>query len=187
MSSTRLFSSVATTSAASLSAAICTGFTVMKSPTGRSAMALSFWKARTKSPCVKTPASVPSAFVTTAAPLRARVIACRASRTVVVGETTAICAPLRITSRTRVSSACPIAPPGCSLAKSSVRKPRASSSTIASASQSTSMTVVLDVGARFSGQASCVTCVSSTTSAFLAKVEPKTPVSAMMGICCRLR
>jgi hypothetical protein len=72
-----------------------TGRGVMKSRTGLKAMALSFWKARTKSPCVKTPASVPSAFVTMAAPLRARRHGLERPRgQVVSGVIIASCSPL---------------------------------------------------------------------------------------------
>ena len=89
--------------------------------------------------------------------------------------------PLRITSRTRVSSRRPSAPPGCERAKSSTEKPRASSSATASASPSASAAVVLAVGARSSGQASSSTAASRCTSAACASEECALPVIAMIA------
>src|SRR5256885_419063 len=56
-----------------------------------------------------------------------------------------------------MSSFLPSAPPGWARAKSCSSKPRASSKATARASPSASAAVVLAVGARFSGQASCAT------------------------------
>ena len=84
-------------------------------------------------------------------------------------------------SLTRVSKRRPSAPPGCERAKSSALNPRASSSATASASPSASCAVVLAVGARLSGQASFSTPLSSTTSAWRARVERGWPVIATSG------
>lgn len=61
-------------------------------------------------------------------------------------------------------------------AKSSAVKPRASSKAIASASPSTRLTVVEEVGARFSGQASMATLASILTAAALASTDSGLPV-----------
>src|SRR5229473_1655003 len=73
----------------------------------------------------------------------------------------------------------PSAPPGWARAKSCSSKPRASSKATARASPSASAAVVLAVGARFRGQASCATPASRCTSASLASVESGLPVTAM--------
>ena len=65
------------------------------------------------------------------------------------------------------------------MAKSSLLKPRASSSAIASASPSASVAVVLAVGASSSGQASFSTRASRWMSASRASVEPSRPVMAI--------
>ena len=57
---------------------------------------------------------------------------------------------------------------------------------MARASPMTSMAVVLEVGARFSGQASRETPVSRTISEYLARDEPVLPVMEMMGNSKRL-
>ncbi len=86
--------------------------------------------------------------------------------------------PVRMMSVTRVNRRRPSAPPGCERAKSSALKPRASNSATASASPSASCAVVLAVGARLSGQASFSTPLSSTTSAWRARVDCGWPVMA---------
>ncbi len=86
---------------------------------------------------------------------------------------------MRMTSRTRVSSRRPSAPPGCERAKSSTEKPRASSTVSASASPSASAAVVLAVGASPSGQASLSTLASRCTSAACASDDRSLPVSAI--------
>ena len=102
------------------------------------------------------------------------------------GGTCGTSPPLRMMSATRVSRRRPSAPPGCERAKSSALKPRASSSATASASPSASCAVVLAVGARLSGQASFSTPLSSTTSAWRARVESVWPVIATSGTPRRL-
>ena len=77
--------------------------------------------------------------------------------------------PLRIRSATCMRSLRPRLPPGCERAKSSSRKPRASSSATASASPSAIWAVVLAVGARLSGHASWSTALESTMSAWRAE------------------
>ena len=67
---------------------------------------------------------------------------------------------------TFVKSVLPSEPPGWSFAKSSFTNPLASSSVIANASPRTNIAVVLDVGARFIGQASLFTLVLRTISLF---------------------
>lgn len=89
-------------------------------------------------------------------------------------------------SLTLVSSARPREPPGWRLAKSRAVKWRASTRAMARASPMTSMAVVLEVGARFSGQASRETPVSSTMSEYLAREEAVLPVMEMMGSSKRL-
>ncbi len=81
-----------------------------------------------------------------------------------------------MTSSTFSSSRRPSAPPGCEKAKSSAVKPRASSRAIARASPRTRVTVVEEVGARFSGQASWPTLASRFTSAALARGDSGLPV-----------
>ena len=95
--------------------------------------------------------------------------------------------PLRMTSRTWVSSLRPKAPPGWDSAKSSALKPRASSRAAARASPRANCTVVLAVGARFKGQASRSTLVSSTQSACLARLEVRPPVMPAIRTPWRLR
>src|SRR5208282_3046817 len=75
--------------------------------------------------------------------------------TVRFSPATALRSPERMMSPTFSSIARPIAPEGCSRAKSLCLNPRACNTAIASASPSTSIAVVLDVGARLKGQASC--------------------------------
>src|SRR6266404_4688972 len=64
-------------------------------------------------------------------------------------------------------------------AKSSAEKPRALSSATASASPSARAAVVLAVGARLWGQASCSTAASRSTSAWRASAESACPVMAI--------
>ena len=90
-------------------------------------------------------------------PMPLLLISTIASASVAVCGTRGTASPVRMTSRTRVSSRRPSAPPGCERAKSSTENPRASSSASASASPSASAAVVLAVGARPSGHASAST------------------------------
>ncbi len=80
----------------------------------------------------------------------------------------------------------PSAPAGCERAKSSAVKPRASSSATASASPSTSAVVVLEVGARPSGQASSGALASRCTSAIADRREPGRPVIAIDAVALAL-
>ena len=141
---------------------------------------------RRRSPSVKTPSRWPLASVTAEAPRPLLLICFISSLKLAFKPTAGTCAPLRITSRTRVSSLRPSAPPGCERAKSSSLKPRASSSATASASPMASCAVVLAVGAKFSGQASRATLLSSATWACLASVDCAPPVMATSGTPWRL-
>ncbi len=89
-------------------------------------------------------------------------------------------------SATFSNSLRPSAPPGWEKAKSSAVKPRASSSAIARASPITSVTVVLVVGARSSGQASWLTPISSQASAAWPSAELALPVMLIRGTSRRL-
>ena len=91
-----------------------------------------------------------------------------------------------MTSLTWVSNLRPSAPPGWERAKSSGRKPRASSNATARASPMASWAVVLAVGAKFRGQASRGTPQSSTRSAWRANVDCSPPVMAIKGAPRRL-
>ena len=93
---------------------------------------------------------------------------------------------LCIMSAMRNSSFRPSVPPGCEKAKSSALKPRASRSAIAIASPRTSVTVVLVVGARFSGHASRVTPMSRLAVAACASVDRGSPVMLISGMPKRL-
>ena len=90
-----------------------------------------------------------------------------------------------MTSRTWVSSLRPKLPPGCDKAKSSALKPRASSRATAKASPMAICAVVLAVGARFKGQASLATLLSSTALACCASEDCKPPVMAIRGVPIR--
>ena len=108
------------------------------------------------------------------------------SLSVACGRTAGAASPARITSATVVSSLRPSEPPGCDRAKSSVRKPRASSKATASASPRAICTVVLAVGARLSGQASFSTPLLSTIDACCAKLDCGLPVMAISATPWRL-
>ena len=120
------------------------------------------------------------------APLRASLMADRASCTVAVGGMVARASPLRMISETLVSSARPSAPPGWNLEKSFSVNPRDSKSTMAKASPMTSMAVEDDVGARFNGQASRVISVSRVASLCSPRVEPFFPVIPIIRTSNRL-
>ena len=117
---------------------------------------------RRRSPSVKMPATRPPAShdggeaEALAASSRAA-----SSAITVPASTRGTASPLRIRSATCMSSLRPRLPPGCERAKSSSRKPRASSSATASASPSAICAVVLAVGARLSGHASWSTALES--------------------------
>jgi hypothetical protein len=85
------------------------------------------------------------------------------------------CSPEVISWSARINRF-PSFPPGCRLAKSSWRKPLATSSVIASASPKGEGAVVLAVGTRLSGHASFETWQSSATSAALPSVDCGSPV-----------
>ena len=93
--------------------------------------------------------------------------------------TRATSSPRRITSATCTSAWRGSWPRGWLRAKSSAEKPRLSSSATASASPSASAAVVLAVGARLCGQASCATAASRCTSASRASADSGLPVSAI--------
>ena len=74
----------------------------------------------------------------------------------------------------------PMAPEGCSRAKSLCLNPRACNTVIASASPITSIAVVLAVGARLNGQASRGTRTFNTTSLCRASDDLGLPVNAII-------
>ena len=107
------------------------------------------------------------------------VISCSISAITVPASTRGTASPLRIRSTTCISSFLPRLPPGCERAKSSSRKPRASSSATASASPSAICAVVLAVGARLSGHASWSTALETTMSAWRPRLLSTWPVIAI--------
>ena len=114
------------------------------------------------------------------------VISTIASASTAVGVIVGMSLPLNITSATRSNNLLPSAPPGWEKANSSAVKPRASRIAIATASPMTSAAVVLDVGARFNGQASVSTEASRRTSAACASSEVSLPVMLISGMPRRL-
>jgi len=159
---------------------------VMKSPMRSCWKSMPRSSARRRSPSVKMPSRCPPGSVTVVMPKPLAVISSSASRITVSGGTRGTSRPWCMISLTRSSSLRPRAPPGCENAKSSAEKPRASSSAIASASPITSATVVLEVGARSSGQASASTPTSRFTSARRARVDSGLPVMAISRAPMRL-
>ena len=141
---------------------------------------------RRKSPSVNTPIGRCSASTTAVMPMPFWLTSSRAWASGASGLTAGTASPLRITSRTWVSRRRPRAPPGCERAKSSSRKPRASSRATARASPRASVTVVLAVGARFIGQASFATEMSRCTSLSCARRDCGLPVMAIRGVPMRL-
>ncbi len=141
---------------------------------------------RRRSPSVKMPSTWSFASTMAEAPRPLALISRIRSLNDASGATWGTWLPLRMTSLTWVSSLRPSEPPGCERAKSSGRKPRASSKATARASPMASWAVVLAVGARFRGQASRSTLQSSTRSAWRARVDCSPPVSAMRGAPRRL-
>src|SRR3989344_1866907 len=141
---------------------------------------------RRRSPSVKIPSTWPAASTTAEAPRPLALISRMRSLKEASGATRGTSLPVRMTSLTWVSSLRPSAPPGCERAKSSWRKPRASSRATASASPMASWAVVLAVGAKFRGQASRSTLQSSTRSAWRASVDCSPPVIAISGAPRRL-
>jgi hypothetical protein len=133
---------------------------------------------RRRSPSVKMPTGRPSASTTAVQPRPLALISRSISSMRAWRGTLGTSPPLRMMSRTWVSSLRPSAPPGWERAKSSSLKPRASSRATASASPSASCAVVLAVGARFIGQASFSTRFDSTRSACRASVDSARPVMA---------
>ena len=105
-----------------------------------------------------------------------RVTSSKAAGSNTSGWTAGISSPVRIMSRTWVSRRRPNAPPGCERAKSSSRKPRASSRATASASPRAKVAVVLAVGARLRGQASLATAIFKCTWANSASEDSGLPV-----------
>ena len=140
---------------------------------------------RRKSPSVKMPSTPPASSTTAVKPRPLPVIWRSRSFRPASGPTRGTSSPWRIRSRTWINSLRPSAPPGCERAKSSSRKPRASSSATASASPRAICVVVLAVGVRFNGQASCSTVLSISMSACRASVEAGLPVRAINGTCRR--
>src|SRR5213592_2173642 len=168
-----------TAAAASSSGVDVFGVRVMTSATGMPRKSGVRSMRRVKSPAVTTPTSAPVWSTTATVPRRSarRTTQSRIGRSGARSGRSAV----SMTSATRWSSLRPSAPPGWSAAKSSRRKPFTSSNETARASPRASATVVLAVGASVSGQASSATAASSTTTAWRARTEPGSPVTAMMG------
>ena len=145
-----------------------------------------FSTARRRSPSVKMPSSRRSSEAMVVIPRPLCVISKIASASAALGVIVGMSLPLTITSATRRSNLLPSAPPGWEKANSSAVKPLASRMAIASASPMTSAAVVLDVGARFNGQASVSTAASRCTSAACASSEVSLPVMLISGIPRRL-
>src|SRR6185369_242927 len=137
-----------TASTASASDRIMRGAAVITSATRAVAKSAPFSRARRRSPSVKMPRTLPSAPRTAVMPMRPRVISCSASLSGVDSATSGTPSPLRMTSPTCSSAWRGSRPRGWLRAKSSLVKPRASSSATASASPRASAAVVLAVGAR---------------------------------------
>ena len=127
------------------------------------------------------PMSRPSPSVTVVQPRLLAVISISASVSGVPGRTLGMSASLCMTSPTLSSSRRPSLPPGWERAKSSAVKPRIFSRLTASASPSASVTVVLEVGARLSGQASFSTEMSRWMSASCPSGDAALPVIAISG------
>ena len=119
-------------------------------------------------------------------PRRLRLISISAWLRLASSGTLGRSAPLCITSVMCSSRRRPRLPAGCERAKSSAVKPRASSRATASASPIASEAVVLEVGARASGQASWSTFTSRCTSAALARLDWGRPVIEIRGLPWRL-
>ena len=177
-----LCSSISSTaSTASASALRVRGPTCITSPARLLRKSTPFSTRRRKSPSVKMPSTRPAPSTTAEAPRPLTLISRIRSVKLVPSNTRGTWSPLRMTSLTCVSSLRPKAPPGCERAKSSSLKPRASSRATANASPSASCAVVLAVGARLSGQASCATLLSSVTCACRASADCRPPVMATSG------
>ena len=133
-------------------------------------------KVRRKSPSVNTPMGCSSSFTIAVRPKPFSVISVNATDNNSLSLTLGIALPVRIISFTRTNKRLPILPPGCERAKSSAEKSRKSSTHTASASPSASAAVVLAVGDKPNGQASCDTSALKCTSDSLANVEFFAPV-----------
>ena len=141
---------------------------------------------RRRSPSVYRPSRRPLSSTTAVMPSILRLISARASLTVASAGTRGTASPVCMTSAMCSSRRRPRAPAGCERAKSSAVKPRASSRATASASPMASEAVVLEVGARCSGQASAGTLTSRCTAAAVARVEPGRPVIETRALPWRL-
>ncbi len=116
----------------------------------------------------------------------AAVITSRHCSTEVSGATIGLSSPVCIASATRVSSRRPRLPPGWMAAKSSLEKPRACMTAMASASPRAIIVTAEAVGASPSGQASHSTEESITASDWLPSVELRSPQMAIRPIPLRL-
>ena len=174
-------------SLASASASIATGERVITSAMrARCTSTDGSASVRRRSPSVYRPTRRSSPSTIAVMPRRLRLISISASANEASAGTRGISSPPCITSRMCSSSLRPSAPAGCERAKSSAVKPRASSSATASASPIAIEAVVLEVGARCSGQASVGTLTSRCTSASRASVDRGRPVIATSGLPWRL-
>ena len=158
------------------------GLRLISAPMVLALMSMRRSSARRRSPSVNTPCRAPlSGSTTVVMPRPLALISSRASDSDVAALTRGIAAPRRMTSSTFKSNLRPRAPPGWAKAKSSAVKPRASSSAMARASPITSAVVVLEVGARPSGQASTSTPVCRWASEAWARVDNGAPVMLTSG------
>src|SRR5438034_462622 len=138
-----------------------------------------FSSERRRSPSVKMPRTRPASSTTAVIPMRLRDISTTACMAGTPFLTHGMSLPRRMTSATCTSAWRGSLPRGWLRAKSSAEKPRALRSATASASPSARAAVVLAVGARLWGQASCSTAASRSTSASRASAESARPVMAI--------
>ena len=130
-----------------------------------------FWNRRRRSPSVRIPFRRPPWSVTASIPSPFSLMMTTASFSGVSSVTAGELSPLCIRSATRNSKRLPSRPAGWLRAKSSRVKERARSRATASASPKAMTAVVLEVGARPSGQASCETAAVRWMSACRAMVD----------------
>ena len=135
--------------------------------------------ARRMSPSVTMPTMFPFSTATQR-PKRPEVMQTSASPMHVSGEVVGRLS-VRMTSRAQVSNRRPRAPPGWKRAKSPALKSRATMRAQARASPRASVTVVLEVGAKPMGQASCFTAIFKCTVLYCAKSEEGLPLMPTIG------
>src|SRR5688572_24697523 len=176
---TLCFSMICTASTASASARMVRGPALISCSMRAPLTSTPFSSARRRSPSVKMPRTRCASSTIAVMPMPPRVISDTACMALAPLCTRATSSPRRITSATCTSAWRGSWPRGWLRAKSSAEKPRLSSSATARASPSASAAVVLAVGARLCGQASCATAASRCTSASRASADSGLPVSAI--------